>query len=175
MCVLVNNVSAVALVDSGSQVSLITEAFRRTIKAVATPWHGGRFVGADGVSFGIQPFGRCRVWVSLNGFSCGVETYVVRSCVADLLLGFDFLKEHGALVDCRKCELRLLSPLDSTLSSANESKSLRVIMSAGVEFLPNSVSLVQFTVTEPLLLTLCYYNPWRTVWLLSICVYRIVS
>ena len=51
--------------------------------------------------------GKAKMAVSLGSFSTEEEFMVIRNLTVDCLLGADFLKEHGAVMDCRTSTLSI--------------------------------------------------------------------
>ena len=51
--------------------------------------------------------GRAKIAVSLGSFSTEEEFTVIRNLTVDCLLGADFLREHGAVMDCRHSTLSI--------------------------------------------------------------------
>ena len=62
-------------------------------------------VGASGMPLDIV--GKVKMAVSLGLFSTEEEFTVIRNLTVDCLLGADFLKEHGAVMDCRTSTLSI--------------------------------------------------------------------
>lgn len=109
--VFVDNLEISALVDTGATISVISESLRQRLKKIALPYDCKqlRGVGKDL----LHPIGTCtaRVKVSEN-VVIPVSFVVLRQCSHDLILGLDFLYDHGALISCQTSELSL-SPFPS--------------------------------------------------------------
>ena len=56
---------------------------------------------------GANYVGRGKIAVSLGSFSTEEEFTVIRNLTVDCLLGADFLREHGAVMDCRHSTLSI--------------------------------------------------------------------
>jgi hypothetical protein len=94
-----------ALLDSGSDVSIISEKFWSQLQCVATPWSGSRVRGADGRVLE-RPSGTCTICVKIGENEFVVPVLIFRACVADLLLGWDFLVKNGAFLDCAEKQVQ---------------------------------------------------------------------
>ena len=55
-------------------------------------------VGANGIPLNVVR--RAKITLSLGSFSIAEEFSVIRNLTVDCLLGADFMKEHGAVMDC---------------------------------------------------------------------------
>ena len=62
-------------------------------------------VGANGMPLDVV--GKAKIAVSLGSFSAEEEFTVIRNLTVDCLLGSDFLKEHGAVMDCQSNTLSI--------------------------------------------------------------------
>ena len=62
-------------------------------------------VGANGVPLDVV--GRAKLAVSLGPFTSEEEFTVIRNLTVDCPLGADFLKDHGAIMDCRSSTLSI--------------------------------------------------------------------
>lgn len=62
-------------------------------------------VGANGMPLDV--IGRTKIVVSLGSFSSEEEFTVIRNLTVDCLLGADFLKDHGAVMDCGSSTLTI--------------------------------------------------------------------
>ena len=56
-------------------------------------------MGANGTPLDVV--GRAKIAVSLGSFCTKEEFTVIHNLTVDCLLGADFLKEHGAVMDCQ--------------------------------------------------------------------------
>ena len=87
LCVRVEKLSVDALIETGSDISIISEQFQRRLDAEIVPWGGGIVRGADNTIFRIQPTGEYVLQVVI-----GDETFCV-SAVVFSQSGHD-LKDH---------------------------------------------------------------------------------
>jgi hypothetical protein len=98
--IVVNHIPVNALVDSGSDVSIISSSFCRKLRCVVTPWSGSTFRGADACVFSKQPIGQCTIRFKIEHSEFCVSAIVFPDAVNDVILGWDFLCDYGALLDC---------------------------------------------------------------------------
>lgn len=140
------SVSASVLVDSGSDITVISESFRRRARCVATAWRGGRFCGAD--SHVVTALNcRCTFRLVMQKHTFLVSAVVFKNCVADIILGCDFLREHGASLDFLQSELTLhLSelPLSSAIDVA-ENRPIRLALQHRLRIPPYSACVADFS------------------------------
>lgn len=113
----VDNLPVKALVDSGASSSVISEKFRRNLKKVMFLSHNHAVLKVANGSY-VQPKGKCTLQIGIGDRIFPVEFLVLPGCSHDIILGWDFLKTSGALIDCGRCELTLddldvTSPKDS--------------------------------------------------------------
>lgn len=62
-------------------------------------------VDANGMPLDVV--GKVKIAVSLGSFSTEKDFTVIRNLTLDCLLGADFLKEHGTVMDCRTSTLSI--------------------------------------------------------------------
>ncbi|GFS41219.1 transposon Ty3-I Gag-Pol polyprotein [Trichonephila inaurata madagascariensis] len=55
----------------------------------------------------VQPKGTCALQIGISGRILPFEFIVLPDCSNDIILGWNFLKASGALIDCRRSELTL--------------------------------------------------------------------
>jgi transposase InsO family protein len=118
-------------------VCIISDKLRKRLRLVATPWRGGNFCGADSLSFSQSPCGFCTIRFSLSASTFVVQAVIFSSCVSDFIIGDDFLKEHGALIDYHQQILEL--PFASDLNGYRD-------VEASVKSTP---ALIRHTVLSP--------------------------
>lgn len=113
--VFIDGVQTMALVDTGATVSIMSRAFKERIgHKVMFCWdRGAIFRGVGGEP--LCPIGICTVDVSLAGKIFQAEFAVLSRSTHNVILGIDFLRECGALVDCATGELSISSLLHSAL------------------------------------------------------------
>lgn len=99
--VLVDGVSAMALVDTGATVSVMSLGFKGLLgRKVVFQWdQAATFCGVSGES--LRPVCVCTAEVSLAGGVFATEFVVIPRSTHEVILGIDFLRQCGATVDCR--------------------------------------------------------------------------
>lgn len=99
VCVFVDDVPALALVDTGATISAISASFKDLLRRkVVFQWDEmSKFCGVSGDP--LQPIGLCNADVSLGGHVTTQFAIIVRS-THDVILGMNFLWECGATVNC---------------------------------------------------------------------------
>ena len=124
-----SSVCVSALLDTGSDITIISESLRRSLGVVATPWSGSVPCGADGFSFSCAPLAVCNLRFTLNNDNFFQPAVVFPTCACDLILGWDFLSSNAFLLQCYADSLP--SPLvsDCYFSSNFDSISPPVIRS----------------------------------------------
>ena len=92
------------LLDTGAAVSVVRYGFLpQEYRQKLTKSPGA--VGANSVPLDVV--GRAKIAVSLGPFTSEEEFTVIRNLTVDCLLGADFLKDHGAIMDCRSSTLSI--------------------------------------------------------------------
>ncbi|UYV66779.1 hypothetical protein LAZ67_4002838, partial [Cordylochernes scorpioides] len=94
-----------ALVDSGADYSVISEAFRRSIKAPVFEENGPLLRAADKKP--IVTLGKCSLEVQIKGLDIIFDFVVAAECSHDVILGWDFFRATDAIIDCGKNKLYL--------------------------------------------------------------------
>ncbi|UYV81653.1 K02A2.6-like, partial [Cordylochernes scorpioides] len=94
-----------ALVDSGADYSIISEAFRRSIKAPVFKENGPLLRAADKKP--IVTLGKCSLEVRIKGLDIIFDFVVAAECSHDVILGWDFFKATDAIIDCGENKLYL--------------------------------------------------------------------
>ncbi|UYV66772.1 K02A2.6-like, partial [Cordylochernes scorpioides] len=94
-----------ALVDSGADYSVISEAFRRSIKAPVLRENGPLLRAADKKP--IVTLGKCSLEVQIKGLDIIFDFVVAAECSHDVILGWDFFRATDAIIDCGKNKLYL--------------------------------------------------------------------
>ncbi|UYV80120.1 K02A2.6-like [Cordylochernes scorpioides] len=94
-----------ALVDSGADYSVISEAFRRSIKAPVFKENGPLLRAADKKP--IVTLGKCSLEVQIKGLDIIFYFVVAAECSHDVILGWDFFRATDAIIDCGKNKLYL--------------------------------------------------------------------
>ena len=96
------------LVDSGSAFSLVTESFLAGVrhKKRNARWRTPVFTLADGTCS--SPSGLARLFFGIGGARFGHDFWVMQGGPTDVILGSDFLGEHGGRLDYATREVSLL-------------------------------------------------------------------
>lgn len=98
VCIDGHNVSA--LVDTGADFSILSGKLAATLRKVMTPWCSTQIRTAGGHV--ITPIGQCTARIQIRTSTFVVSCVVLRECSRDLILGVDFLREYGAIIDLRQ-------------------------------------------------------------------------
>lgn len=93
------------LVDTGAVVSVMSERLRKRLKNVATPCDANLLRGV--VNNVLCLLGLCNARVQVSEYVLAVTFVILSLCSHDLILGLDFLREHGALISSRTGELAI--------------------------------------------------------------------
>ncbi|UYV79703.1 hypothetical protein LAZ67_18000349 [Cordylochernes scorpioides] len=93
------------LVDTGADYSVISEAFRRSIKALVFKENGPLLRAADKKP--IVTLGKCSLEVQIKGLDIIFYFVVAAECSHDVILGWDFFRATDAIIDCGKNKLYL--------------------------------------------------------------------
>lgn len=101
----IDGISALALVDTGAAISIMREDLRRRLRKVLTPPDTKTLRGADGGI--ISPHGMCGARLIVNNKTTFILFTVLITCPHEIILGWDFLSSHSALIDCAKGEIEL--------------------------------------------------------------------
>lgn len=97
LIVFVDGQQVTALVDTGADFSIIIQDLAVRLKKVKTPWKGSHIRTAGGQL--LMPAGRCTTRVNIEGASFVATFVVLPACCKDLILGMDFLREYGAVIN----------------------------------------------------------------------------
>ena len=143
--VCVNNAVCSALVDSGSDVTIISDSLRHRLRLVATPWRGSSFCGADSLSFSSFPLGVTTFRLSFGSSIFTVSAVIFKRCVADVILGYDFLTEHGVTLDF--FVNRLILPFPDTVNFPMSDTLRYAVVKEHCVLEPRSATVVAFRVT----------------------------
>ncbi|XP_075722171.1 uncharacterized protein LOC142765303 [Rhipicephalus microplus] len=98
--VLVDGLQVSALVDTGADYSIISGRLAKDLRKVITPWNGTRIRTAGGHV--VTPLGRCTARVKIRASTFVLSCLVLRDCSRQLIIGMDFLREYGAIINLRE-------------------------------------------------------------------------
>lgn len=97
--VLIDGRNVTALVDTGADYSIISGKLASLLKKVIMPWTGSHVGTAGGH---VTPLGVCTARLQIRSSTFLVSSLVLRECSRELILGMDFLREYGAIIDLRR-------------------------------------------------------------------------
>lgn len=97
LTVSVDGQQVTALVDTGADFSIISENLAVRLKKVKTTWTGPHLRTAGGQL--LMPVGRCTARLDIGGSSFVATFVILTSCCKDLIIGMDFLREYGAVIN----------------------------------------------------------------------------
>ncbi|GFU58499.1 retrovirus-related Pol polyprotein from transposon 297 [Trichonephila clavipes] len=95
-----------ALVDSSTSSLVVSEKFRQYLTKVMFPAHNHTVLKVANGSYE-QLKGICMLQIGISGRILPFEFIVLPDCSNDIILGWNFLKASGALIDCGGSELTL--------------------------------------------------------------------
>ena len=102
---LIDGHNVTALVDTGADYSVFSGAFAVKLKKVKTAWQGPDIRTAGGHL--ITPTGICTARVTVNNRTYPASFVILQHCSRDVILGMDFLNQHGAVIDLRSKSVTL--------------------------------------------------------------------
>lgn len=142
MCV--DGVATLALIDTGAAVSVIDAKLCRMLRKVTTPVGGVTLRTASAQP--LEPLAACTARVTIQGVVYVVELIVLSACSHSVILGWDFLSRHHAIIDCDRAEVELFpeveKPQDETTAKlrVNDDTHIPPGSSALVPLSCNSIS-----------------------------------
>lgn len=86
---------------------MIAEKLCRSIRKVTTPFFGPLLRTATAQH--VQPVAACTARLEIQGVLYIVEFVVLPHCSHDIILGWDFLSRHQAVIDCSRAEVAFSS------------------------------------------------------------------
>lgn len=92
-----------ALIDTGAAISVMDAKLCRTLKKVKTPIAGLSLRTASAQH--IKPLAACTARVVIQNSLYTIEFVVLPSCSHAVILGWDFLSRHAAIIDCARAEV----------------------------------------------------------------------
>lgn len=134
----VEGVPTFALVDTGAAVSVIAAKLCRSLRKVTTPLSGLSLRTASAQP--VTPHAACTVRVLIHGIVYIVECIVLPTCSHDVILGWDFLSSHKAVIDCARAEVEF-SPCDAPLDEDCDRPS-KLTVREDTDIPPGSFALV---------------------------------
>lgn len=116
VAITVEGVRTFALVDTGAAVSVIAANLCRVLRKVTTPLSGLSLHTASAQQ--VTPLAACTARVVIEGNLYIVEFIVLSACSHDVILGWDFLSRHNAVIDCARAEVEFSPLCDAPLLDA---------------------------------------------------------
>lgn len=116
LLVSIDHVPILTLVDTGAAISIMREDLRRQLHKVLTPPDSKLLRGAD--SRPISPLGMCSAQITINNETTRVLFTVISNCPHAIILGWDFLSTHAALIDCATGTIALDIPTSAHTSES---------------------------------------------------------
>ena len=113
---LANQAHTMFLLDSGAAVSVVRLRSLSVEDQQAVTKTKSAAVNVNGIPLDVR--GQITLVVSIGSFTCEQEFTVIHDLTVDCLLGADFLKKHGAVIDCKSGTLSLgkhIVPIHSEL------------------------------------------------------------
>lgn len=132
----VEGVAAVALIDTGAAVSVLSERLCRSLRKVTTPLFGLTLRTASAQE--VKPLAMCTARVLIQDITYVIEFTVLPSCSHDIILGWDFLSRHHAVIDCARAQLELLPLYEPPPSEL----SVKLVVSEDTTIPPSSSVIV---------------------------------
>lgn len=85
----------------------------------------------------ITPVAACTARIVIQGYTYTVEFVVLSSCSYDVILGWDFLSDHQAVIDCSRAEIEF-SPLPDTRSHELDDLGDKLVVTEDTTIPPHS-------------------------------------
>ncbi|XP_077508532.1 uncharacterized protein LOC144119896 [Amblyomma americanum] len=145
--VLVDTKKVSALVDTGADYSILSGRLATTLKKVTTPWKGPDIRTAGGHV--VAPLGMCTARVTVRGCTFVATFLVLRECSRDVILGIDFLREHGAIIDLPNRLVTFSTKLATAEPAHQGSQSALRVAEDNVTVPPRASILARVTCDEP--------------------------
>lgn len=137
---MVEGTAATALIDTGAAVSVIHEKLCRRLRKVTTPLCGMLLRTAS--TQNIAPLAACTARVVIDGVVYVVQFLVLSACSHDIILGWDFLSHHRAIIDCARAEVALFPLADFALPDPSARKAAKLTVVSDTDIPPEVSVLV---------------------------------
>lgn len=125
LAVTIDGHEVTALVDTGADFSIMSEPLADKLKKVRTKWTGPYIRNAGGQI--MTPTGKCTARLTI-GNAAFVATFVILpECCKSLILGMDFLREYGAVVNIRDGVVTFSPANDTANGTERQRRTLRII------------------------------------------------
>lgn len=86
-----------ALVDTGADFSIISAQLADRLRKVKMEWTGPHIRGAGGQL--LTPIGKCTARINIGDSSFVANFVILPDCCKNVILGMDFLREYGAVIN----------------------------------------------------------------------------
>ncbi|XP_049515963.1 uncharacterized protein LOC125942080 [Dermacentor silvarum] len=116
------------------------EKLCRKLRKVTTPLSGLLLRTASAQH--IAPLAQCTARVLIADVVYVVEFFVLPSCSHDIILGWDFLSHHRAIIDCARAEVALFPLSEASLPDPSESKAAKLTVVSDTNIPPEMSVLV---------------------------------
>lgn len=136
--VFVENVATVALVDTGAAISVMDAGFCRSLRKVTTPMSGLSLRTASAQP--VHPTAACTARVLIQDVLYTIEFIVLSSCSHAIILGWDFLSRHNAVINCARAEIELSQLGD--LASVDAQSSAKLVVKEDTRIPPYSSAFI---------------------------------
>lgn len=137
--VFVDGVRASALIDTGAAVSVMNAKLSRLLRKVTTQLSGLSLRTASAQS--IHPTAVCTARVVIRDAMYAVEFIIIPACSHDIILGWDFLSRHNAVIHCTQAEIEL-SPFSEMTPADSQSPSNKLLVTDDTQVPPNASAAV---------------------------------
>lgn len=124
-----------ALIDTGAAISVIADKLCRSLHKVTTPFFGPLLRTATAEH--VQPVAACTARVVIQGKLYTVEFVVLPHCSHDIILGWDFLSRHQAVIDCFRAEVAF-SSLGGAISDDVPSSRAKLVIAHDIQVPPHT-------------------------------------
>src|SRR5690349_19447982 len=94
-----------AMVDTGAQISLITEQAVHKIPHVLQPWRGPAIIGVAGSRE--KPKYLAKSWLKVGDKKIWIEMPTTPATHFDMILGLDILIQLDTVIDCKKKNIKI--------------------------------------------------------------------
>lgn len=129
-----------ALVDTGAAVSVMDAKLCSSLRKVRTPIAGLSLRTASAQN--IQPSAACTARVVIQGTIYAVEFVVLPCCSHAVILGWDFLSRHAAIIDCARAEVEFSHLPEAVLDTAPPGACVKALVAEDIDLPPCSSVLV---------------------------------
>lgn len=123
---IIENIATKVYLDTGSDISLISEAFRMSIPSLRTRTMQLSLLFPRAVTGDLDNLGTLPITIRLGTETFTHTVQVVRNITQPVILGWDFLLTHHALVDLRQGSFKVGNRTSVPLLRATEAAPLKL-------------------------------------------------